>query len=607
MARTRKISRQRGGGPYSHLSNINLLREKSVLERRITGEMGKNLKDRILREVKLIEGEIQRRTKGVAAAAPAAAAAAPPVPNVGDELFQIEKGINEAEAALITNGMRKLRELEMEKNGILNAKGKYNSVFSYGYERTLPERAKKTLKNTRARRTRPETGNEVYFQYGPAIASKQKRSTNRDYENNLRNIDEEIGAIRASGNGLNNDDAVEGKKKEIEGVVQKIRKLLPTAKPLTTWEKVRYGPSNLREIKGNKDRAAEEVKVLYATLNGLLGELKMARAAAGVLPPPPASPLIRSIPIAPEVAARAREEEARAAAEQLKRAEARWENAGQGELKAAVAAAEAREAEERAAAAEADEEEEEEDGAAEEEGEGALHKGTEIVDKFLQEQGSPTASHMQNGPVSPNASTVPLWPRRTTELTVPVAAHWGPKSYAQKVWNAALARRNALLPPTPSPLPSSAPAPSGVTRSGPTPSHPTILSQLPPPSLSPEVLRAAAESGSIHEVRGALESQALRAAPAIQPRNSPLPHPPPGSASNTLYRALLAARKEHPGTNNISYRDFGEKVARFANALANPTRRGGRRHPRSHHRKTKKTHYRSKETHRRSKETHRRH
>ena len=223
MGRTRKIGRQRGGS-IKHLSNRGLAKELQRLKRLLQAQKNGFKPNNIVRKTEAniheVEDELAARERDLVAPVEVRAAVEAHTPNVGDELSQIEKGIDQAEAALMTNGMRKLRELEMEKKGILNAKRKYNSVFSYGYERTLPERAKKTLKRTRADRTRPETGNEVYFRYGPAIASNQKRNGNRDYENNIGNIDEEIEDIRTSGNGLNKGDAVEEKKKEIEEVVQ---------------------------------------------------------------------------------------------------------------------------------------------------------------------------------------------------------------------------------------------------------------------------------------------------------------------------------------------------------------------------------------------------
>ena len=280
MGRTRKIGRQRGGS-IRNFSNRGLADElkrlNKLLEAQKQGFKPNNIVRKTEANIHEVEAEQAARAAAVPALDDARVAPEPSPPNVGDELSEIQKGVNDAEAALMTEGTRKLRGLERERKGIENAKEKYNSVFSYGYERTLPERAKKTLKNNRAGR-RQQTGDEVYFQYGPAIAAK--RNGNRNYQNNIRNIEEEIEAIKASDDGLNRSDAILEKKQEIEETVQKIRGLLPKARPLTLWEKARYGPLNLKDLRREKDDAAKEVRELYHILEGHLGELGRLRSPA---------------------------------------------------------------------------------------------------------------------------------------------------------------------------------------------------------------------------------------------------------------------------------------------------------------------------------------
>ena len=579
MGRTRKIGRQRGGS-IRNFSNRELVDELKRLNKLLEAQKQGFKPNNIVRKTEANIHEVEAE-QAARAAAPtqvrAAVAPEPSPPNVGDELSEIQKGVNDAEAALMTDDMRKLRSLEKEKKGIQNAKEKYNSVFSYGYERTLPERAKKTLKNNRAGRTRPETGNEVYFQYGPAIAAK--RNGNRNYQNNIRNIEEEIEAVKARDDGLNRGDAILEKKKEIEETVQKIRGLLPKARPLTLWEKARYGPLNLKDLRREKDDAAKEVRGLYHILEGHLGELARLRTPVGLegaerIPnyladlragpgspenanepevnfskpayaepelnsfvagpnvpvaaaEPPGNPFANAAPEPPgnPFVKNAEEYEARLSAQRAAAAAARWANAGKGELNAA----EARAAEARAA-----------------------ERAAEEV---------PPNNSIVNAPV---VKPQPV-----------LNARRGVGSLARGVLNMLTRRKQRAAPP---PVPRAGPPPAPpllVTPPPPLPSPrppppPPPRPPPPPPSDAAVDLAAAAERGNTRGARMALQAAQKRGINVTSDEN------------RLLYGALKAM---NDGQNAAEY---GQAVREYLQSLT--ARSGGRRKTKKNRSKTHRRH-----------------
>ena len=584
MGRTRKIGRQRGGS-IRNFSNRELVDELKRLNKLLEAQKQGFKPNNIVRktEANIHEVKAELAARDAPTQVRGAVAPGPYLPNVGDELSEIQKGVNDAEAALMTDDMRKLRSLEKEKKGIQNAKEKYNSVFSYGYERTLPERAKKTLKNNRAGR-RQQTGDEVYFQYGPAIAAK--RNGNRNYQNNIRNIEEEIEAVKARDDGLNRGDAILEKKKEIEETVEKIRGLLPKAKPLTLWEKARYGPLNLKDLRREKDDAAKEVRGLYHILEGHLGELARLRTPVGLEeaeripnylaalragpgspenanepevnfskpayaepelnsfvagpnvpvaaaePPgnpfanaavePPGNPFANAAPEPPgnPFVKNAEEYEARLSAQRASAAAARWANAGKGELKAA----EARAAEARAA-----------------------ERAAEEV---------PPNNSIVNAPV---VKPQPV-----------LNARRGVRSLARGVLNMLTRRKQRAAPP---PVPRAAPPPAPpllVTPPPPLPPPRAPPRAPPPPSDAAVDLAAAAGLGNTRGARMALQAAQKRGINVTSDEN------------RLLYGALKAM---NDGQNAAEY---GQAVREYLQSLT--ARSGGRRKTKKNRSKTHRRH-----------------